>query len=98
MLRGLGPRPRQLEADPRTLQGLYRAAQGQYVPVAPFDHHWTARAADGGADSHARDARSCRTRNRRSLELQGGRGRCAAITRHRTLRLAAAADRMAAES
>ena len=94
----LGRCSRELEADTRALQGLYRAAQGQHVPVAALDHNRTARAADGGADSHPRDARSCRTRNRRSLELQGGRGWGAAIARHRTLRLAAAVDRMAAES
>ena len=53
-------------------------------------------AADGSADSHARDAQGGRGRNRGALELQGRQ--LARAQGHRALRLAAAADRMAAES
>ena len=60
---------------PGPLQGLYRPAQGQHVPVAAYHRDRAARAADGSADSHARDARGGRARNRRALELQGGRRR-----------------------
>ncbi len=95
MLRGAGRGPRQLEAGPGPLQRLHRAAQGQYVPVAAHHGDWPARAADGSADPHARDARGGRARNRGALELQGRRRQRAA--RHRALRVAAAPDRVAAE-
>ena len=56
---------------PGPLQGLHRAAQGQHVPVAAYHRDRAARAADGSADSHARDAQGGRGRNRGALELQG---------------------------
>src|SRR5271155_3371217 len=96
MLRSAGRSARELEADTGPFQGLYRAAQDQHVPVAAFDGDWTARAANGSADPYARDARGRGTRDRGALELQRGR-RSHAIARHRAFRMAAAADRVAAE-
>src|SRR5580700_6645074 len=98
MLRGARRGARELEASAGTLQGLHRAAEGQHVPIAAYHRDRAAWAADGSADSHARDAQGGGGRNRGALELQGRQRARSQGEGYRAVRVAAAADRMATES
>ena len=82
----------EVDADPRALQGLHRAAQAEHVPVAAHDGDRPGPAAHRDSDPHPRDAPRGRARHRRALEVQRarlGRGRSEG---RRALRLAARAD------
>ena len=57
------------------VQGLYRHAQAEYVPVAPHHRHRRGRHPVRGADPHRGDARDRRIRRRRALEIQAGHQR-----------------------
>ena len=45
-----------MEADAGPVQGLYRDAEGEYVPIAAYDGRWSERRADGSADPHLGNA------------------------------------------
>ena len=64
-----GRAARALPGRPRPLQGLYLDAEAQQLPLAPHRRDRPRAPAHRGADPHARDARSGRTRHRRALGL-----------------------------
>ena len=82
----VGRDPLAVEAAARALQGLHRDAEVQHVPVAAHDRDRARGAAARDPDPHARDARPGRVRDRRPLDVQGGRraerraARCATPT------------------
>ena len=80
---------------PGPLQGLRRDAEVQHVPVAAHDGDRPRGPAAGDPDPHAGDARPRRVRDRRALDVQGGRdgrGRAARRPRGRAARLRTASS------
>ena len=71
---GAGLHTRPLQAHPRQVQGLYRPAQGEHVPVAPYRGNRTPRREDRDTDQDARDAQAGGGGDRGALEVQRGEG------------------------